>query len=140
MNTDYSICNALGYGSESIAKALVIYDVGCQWSVNFRSRVKNGPSLLLPPAVEIVPVVGKFHLAAHKLSCFPRYSLNFVNGAGHLDGEILETLWAPFNTISPTARSMTQAHRQEVYDDHMRDSNWKKLVGIGEGFFFSEGR
>ncbi|KAI6122447.1 hypothetical protein EDD16DRAFT_1477452 [Pisolithus croceorrhizus] len=136
INTGYSICNALGYGSESIAKALVIYDVGCQWSVNFRSRVKNSPSLLLPPALEIVPAVGKFHLATHKLSCFPRYSLNFVKGAGHLDGEILETLWAPFNKISTTARSMTQAHRQEVYDDHMRDSNWKKLVGIGEGFFF----
>ncbi|KAI6137144.1 hypothetical protein F5141DRAFT_1230928 [Pisolithus sp. B1] len=132
MNTDYSICNALGYGSERIAKALVIYDVGCQWSVNFRSRVKNSPSLLLPPTLEIVPAVGKFHLAAHKLSCFPRYSLNFVKGAGHLDGEILEILWAPFNKISPTARSMTQAHRQEVYDDHMRDSNWKKLVGIAE--------
>ncbi|KAI6046853.1 hypothetical protein EDC04DRAFT_2887343 [Pisolithus marmoratus] len=41
MNTDYSICIALGYYSESIKKALVIYDVGCQWSVNFRSRVKN---------------------------------------------------------------------------------------------------
>ncbi|KAI6021294.1 hypothetical protein EDC04DRAFT_2901270 [Pisolithus marmoratus] len=130
MNTDYSICNALGYHSDSITKALVIYDVGCQWSINFRSRVKNSPSLLLPPALEITPAVGKFHLAAHKLSCFPRYSLNFVKGAGHLDGEILETLWAPFNKISPTARSMTQAHRQEVYDDHMRDSNWKKLVGI----------
>ncbi|KAI6120115.1 hypothetical protein EDD16DRAFT_1519066 [Pisolithus croceorrhizus] len=103
---------------------------GCQWSVNFWSRVKNSPSLLLPPALEIVPAVGKFHLAAHKLSCFPRYSLNFVKGAGHLDGEILETLWAPFNKISPTARSMTQAHRQEVYNDHMRDSNWKKLVGL----------
>ncbi|KAI6118065.1 hypothetical protein F5141DRAFT_1043887, partial [Pisolithus sp. B1] len=130
MNTDYSICNALGYGSERITKALVIYDVGCQWSVNFWSRVKNSPSLHLPPALEIVPAVGKFHLAAHKLSFFPRYSLNFVKGAGHLDGEILETLWAPFNKISPTARSMTQAHRQEVYDDHMRDSNWKKLVGL----------
>ncbi|KAI6035870.1 hypothetical protein EDC04DRAFT_2868764 [Pisolithus marmoratus] len=79
-----------------ITKALVIYDVG--------TRVKNSPSLLLPPALEIVPAVGKFHLAAHKLSCFPRYSLNFIKGAGHLDGEILETL-------------------QEVYDDHMRDSN-----------------
>ncbi|KIK13786.1 hypothetical protein PISMIDRAFT_118204 [Pisolithus microcarpus 441] len=130
MNTDYSICNALEYHSESITKALVIYDVGCQWSVNFRSRVKNSPSLLLPPALEIVPAVGKFHLAAHKLSCFPRYSLNFIKGAGHLDREILETLWAPFNKISPTARSMTQAHRQEVYDDHMRDSNWKRLVGM----------
>ncbi|KAI6038676.1 hypothetical protein EDC04DRAFT_2896202 [Pisolithus marmoratus] len=136
MNTDYSICNALGYHSESITKALVIYDVGCQWSINFRSRVKNSPSLLLPPALEIVPAVGKFHLAAHKLSCFPRYSLNFIKGAGHLDREILETLWAPFNKVSPTARSMTQAHRQEVYDDHMRDSNWKKLVGMGK-FFFS---
>ncbi|KAI6006387.1 hypothetical protein EDC04DRAFT_2583076, partial [Pisolithus marmoratus] len=130
MNTDYSICNALGYCSESITKSLVIYDVGCQWSVNFRTRVKSSPSLFLPPVLEIIPAVGKFHLAAHKLSCFPRYSLNFVKGAGHLDGEILETLWAPFNKISPTARSMTQAHRQEVYDDHMRDSNWKKLVGI----------
>ncbi|KAI5989846.1 hypothetical protein EDC04DRAFT_2588181, partial [Pisolithus marmoratus] len=130
MNTDYSICNALGYCSESITKSLVIYDVGCQWSVNFHGQVKSSPSLLLPPVLEIIPAVGKFHLAAHKLSCFPRYSLNFVKGAGHLDGEILETLWAPFNKISPTARSMTQAHRQEMYDDHMRDSNWKKLVGI----------
>ncbi|KAI6007908.1 hypothetical protein EDC04DRAFT_2907519 [Pisolithus marmoratus] len=136
MNTDYSICNALRYPSESITKALVIYDVGCQCSINFRSRVKNSPSLLHPPALEIVPAVGKFHLAAHKLSCFPRYSLNFIKGAGHLDREILETLWAPFNKISPTARSMTQAHKQEVYDDHMRDSNWKKLVGMGK-FFFS---
>ncbi|KAI6161829.1 hypothetical protein EDD17DRAFT_1480227 [Pisolithus thermaeus] len=130
MNTDYSICNALSYHSENITTALVIYDVGCQWSVNFRSQVKSSSSLFLPSGLEIIPAVGKFHLAAHKLSCFPRYSLNFVKGAGHLDGEILETLWAPFNKISPTARSMTQAHRQEVYDDHMRDSNWKKLVGI----------
>ncbi|KAI5982238.1 hypothetical protein EDD15DRAFT_2378086 [Pisolithus albus] len=118
------------YHSENITTALVIYDVGCQWSVNFRSRVKSSSSPFLPSGLEIIPAVGKFHLAAHKLSCFPRYSLNFVKGAGHLDGEILETLWAPFNKISPTARSMTQAHRQEVYDDHMRDSNWKKLVGI----------
>ena len=28
------------------------------------------------------------------------------------------------------------AHRQEVYDDHMRDSNWKALVGIGSVAFF----
>ncbi|KAI6039445.1 hypothetical protein EDC04DRAFT_2867977 [Pisolithus marmoratus] len=74
-------------------------------SVNFHQRVKSSPSLLLPPVLEIIPAVGKFHLAAHKLSCFPR--------------------------------SMSQAHRQEVYDDHMRDSNWKKLVGIGEVFFLA---
>ncbi|KAG6327826.1 hypothetical protein ID866_11262 [Astraeus odoratus] len=25
---------------------------------------------------------------------------------------------------------MSQTHRQEVYDDNMRDSNWKKVIGI----------
>ncbi|KAG1846287.1 hypothetical protein F4604DRAFT_1533945, partial [Suillus subluteus] len=33
--------------------------------------------------------------------------------AGQVDGEILEILWAPFNKISPTAWSMSQAHCQE---------------------------
>ena len=136
MNMDYSICNALSYHSEGISKALVIYDIGCQWSTNFHHRVESSFSLSHPEPLEIIPAVGKFHLAAHKLACFPRYSLNFIKGAGHLDGEILETLWVPFNKISLTTRSMSQAHRQEVYDDHMRDSNWKKNVGIGSTFFW----
>ncbi|KIJ57514.1 hypothetical protein HYDPIDRAFT_73618, partial [Hydnomerulius pinastri MD-312] len=106
------------------------YDVSCQWIVNFANRVDTCPMLSVPADIEVVAAIGKFHLSAHKLECFPRYSLNFIQGAGHIDGEILETLWAPFNKISPTARSMTLAHRQEVYDDHMRESNWKKLVGI----------
>ncbi|KIM61410.1 hypothetical protein SCLCIDRAFT_122156, partial [Scleroderma citrinum Foug A] len=83
-----------------------------------------------PDDLEIVPAVGKFHLSAHKLECFSRFSLMFMQGAGHIDGEILETLWAPFNKILPTARSMSLAHRQEVYDNHMRDANCKKLVAI----------
>ncbi|KAG2144695.1 uncharacterized protein EDB93DRAFT_1087402, partial [Suillus bovinus] len=41
-----------------------------------------------------------------------------------------QTLWASFNKISPTAHSMSQYHQQEILDDHMRDSNWKKLVGL----------
>ncbi|KAG1787420.1 uncharacterized protein HD556DRAFT_1312744 [Suillus plorans] len=130
MNIDYSICNALNYHSAGIDSSLIIYDVGCQWSINFLQRVAQSKGLSVPENMHIVPAVGKFHLSAHKLACFARYSLNFIQGAGHVDGEILETLWAPFNKISPTARSMSQAHRQEVLDDHMRDSNWKKIVGI----------
>ncbi|KAG2117531.1 hypothetical protein BD769DRAFT_1672572 [Suillus cothurnatus] len=130
MNIDYSICNALNYHSAGIDSSLIIYDVGCQWSINFLQRVAESQGLSVPENMQIIPAVGKFHLSAHKLACFARYSLNFVQGAGHVDGEILETLWAPFNKISPTARSMSHAHRQEVLDNHMRDSNWKKIVGI----------
>ena len=135
-NVDYSICQALSYTSARIDKALVIYDVACQWYAKFAQRVEACPGLQTPEDLEIVPAVGKFHLSAHKLECFSRFSLMFVQGVGHIDGEILETLWASFNKISTTARSMSLAHRQEVYDDHMRDSNWKKLVGMGLSFFF----
>ncbi|KAG0691507.1 hypothetical protein DFH29DRAFT_986263 [Suillus ampliporus] len=114
MNMDYSICNAVKYTPEHIGNALIIYDVACQWSIHFAERVNQSYHLSLPEGTKILPAIGKF-------------SLNFMTGAGHIDREILETLWAPFNKISPTARSMSLAHRKEVLDDHMRDSNWKKL-------------
>ncbi|KAG1743676.1 uncharacterized protein EDB91DRAFT_1081059 [Suillus paluster] len=131
MNMDYSICNAVKYTPEPIGSTLIIYDVACQWSIHFAERVDQSYHLSLPEGTKILPAVGKFHLSAHKLQCFARFSLNFMTRAGHIDGEILETLWAPFNKISPTARSMSLAHRKEVLDDHMRDSNWKKL-GISD--------
>ncbi|KAG1838555.1 hypothetical protein F4604DRAFT_1572198 [Suillus subluteus] len=130
MNVDYSICNAINYHSDNIETSLIIYDIGCQWCIHFKDRINNSPGLSLPEKSRILTGVGKFHLSAHKLPCFARFSLNFIEGAGQVDGEIMETLWAPFNKISPTARSMSQYHRQEILDDHMRDSNWKKMVGI----------
>ncbi|KAG1820802.1 hypothetical protein EV424DRAFT_1347050 [Suillus variegatus] len=42
----------------------------------------------------------------------------------------METLWTPFNKISPTAWSMSQYYQQEILDDHMRDSNWKKWLEL----------
>ena len=61
--------------------------------------------------------------------------LNFMKGAGHIDGEIMETLWSGMNKVSGAARSMSKAHRQETLDDYMRDANWKKTVGIGKFLF-----
>ncbi|KIJ58337.1 hypothetical protein HYDPIDRAFT_102895, partial [Hydnomerulius pinastri MD-312] len=130
MNIDYSICQALNYHSSGIKSALLIYDVACQWSIHFKKRVSECTHLSVPEDMEVLPAVGKFHLSAHKLECFTRFSLNFVEGGGHMDGEILETLWASLNKITPSARAMSAAHRQELYDDHMLDSNWKKAVSI----------
>jgi hypothetical protein len=54
-----------------------------------------------------------------------------------VDGEILETLWSTLNSISPSMRTASLAHRSEVLDDHMNDSNWKKIVSIRESAFFT---
>jgi Kyakuja-Dileera-Zisupton transposase len=134
MNVDYAICNALKYETTGITEALVNYDIACQWSIKFQERVDNSQHLSIPKHLKIIPAVGKFHLGAHISECFPLFSLNFVHGAGQQDGEILETLWSSLNKVSGSIRAMSKAHRHEVLDDYMRDSNWKKLVGIGEYF------
>jgi hypothetical protein len=103
MNVDYSICNAINGHSHGIDTTFIIYDVGCQWCIHFAERVANCPGLSLPEPSQVLTAVGKFHLSAHKLPCFARFSLNFIQGAGQVDGEILKTLWASFNKISPTA-------------------------------------
>jgi hypothetical protein len=132
MNIDYSICNALNRLCHSgIREALVEYDIVCSWLVNFAKRVSDSDHLTLPEALEIIGAVGKFHLGAHVAKCFALFSLNFVHGAGQQDGEILETLWATINKITSSIRFMSKSQQCEILDDLMRDSNWKKLVGMG---------
>jgi len=111
---------------------IVIYDIACQWSWNFLKRVKDSKYLDFPSDIEIIPAVGKWHLGAHVVECFPKYSLNFIKGVGQVDGEILETLWSITNKVAGTTRAMSKSHRTEVLDDNMYDSNWKKWTGMGE--------
>jgi Kyakuja-Dileera-Zisupton transposase len=88
---DYSICQALKRFPQH-QRALVIYDICCQWIIHFREHVSKSEFLELCDSMEITGAVGKWHLAAHIVECFPKFSLNFVKGAGEVKGEILETL------------------------------------------------
>jgi hypothetical protein len=128
---DYSICKALSYNMEDIPVALVMYDIMCQYRVHFKERVENSPELSLPSSLELRMGIGLFHIHGHQDSCLPRFSPSYIPGAKQVDGEIIETLWAPLNNISRSIRGMSLAHRQEVLDAHINHSNWKKLVQIG---------
>jgi hypothetical protein len=130
---DYSICNAARFNTSGLHGLIIIYDIACQWCINFLLRLHNSQYLDLGHwnDNDLLYAIGKFHLNAHKKDCFSQYSLNFIAGIGQADGEIMETNWHPANKIFSFARSMTLSHRTEIYDDYMRDANWKKLVGIG---------
>jgi len=133
---DYSVCGALNFKSYGLREMLLAYDVNCQYLVKFDDRLEGASDFLfLHPDVKLLGAIGKFHLADHVDSCYSKWTLNFMKGAGHIDGEIMETLWSGMNKVSGAARSMSKAHRQETLDDYMRDSNWKKTVGIGKSFF-----
>ena len=131
INMDYSICKALSYNMNDIPVALIMYDIMCQYSVHFEERVKRGPELSIPSSLELRTGIGLFHIHGHQDSCLPHFSPSYIPGAKQIDGEIIETLWAPLNNVSRSIRGMSLSHRQEVLDAHMNHSNWKKLVRIG---------
>ena len=128
---DYSICKALSYNMEDIPVALVMYDIMCQYQVHFQLRVKNSPELSLLSSLELQTGIGLFHIHGHQDSCLPRFSPSFIPGSKQVNGEIIETLWAPLNNISQSLWGMSLMHWQEVLDAHINHSNWKKLVQIG---------
>jgi hypothetical protein len=134
MNMDYSICQAAKYQTgveENHLNILLVYDIICQWAKYFMDRVECCDGLDVSEHQEWLLAIGKFHLAVHVKSCFWRHSLNFMDGVGQIEGEIMETCWSPFNPFGTMTRSMGSAQRKEILNDYMRDANFKKLVGMG---------
>jgi hypothetical protein len=135
MNMDYCVHSALQYNMEGIQRVILYYDIMCQFWKNFHKRFKGNPYLHFPSDMEIVRAIGLFHVHGHVDSCYPRFAPSFIEGAGQIDGEVLETLWAVLNLIHSSIRRMSTSHRRETLDDHMNDSNWKKLIGMGKSMF-----
>ncbi|GLB37202.1 hypothetical protein LshimejAT787_0402530 [Lyophyllum shimeji] len=111
---------------EQIQKLLLLYDIMCQYIVHMKERIGHH----LPKELVIDRGIGAMHVHGHQRKCFPRFAPAFIPGAGIVSGEILESLWSTLNAASPMARTATLAHRAEILDDHMSDSNWKKLLGM----------
>jgi hypothetical protein len=133
MNMDYSLSHGMKNSNvEDINSVIIYYDVACQYCINVLKRVEKSSGQLPLPAGKVLTFgIGAFHLSGHIPSCYPRYSAHFIPGAGVIDGEILETLWSVLNEVSPSAQTASLAARTELLDDHMLDSNWKKLLNIG---------
>ena len=128
MNMDYALCQALNYNTTGFGRAITFYDINCQYHNKLQERVDRSPYLSLPPGMVITPGIGLWHVHGHQDRCYNRYASNFIQGAARIDGEIMETLWAPLNIISPSARGMSTPHRKEVLDYQMNDCNFMKMI------------
>ncbi|KAG1779886.1 hypothetical protein EV702DRAFT_1043277 [Suillus placidus] len=122
MNMDYTLCNALGHNTDGLAWALTFYDV---------KLVDESFHLIIPLGMDIIPGIRLWHVHGHQDKCFVRYASNFIEGAARIDGEIMETLWAPLNVISSSASGMSTPHRQECLDYQMNDCNFMKMIRMG---------
>ncbi|KAG2091180.1 uncharacterized protein F5147DRAFT_748145 [Suillus discolor] len=116
------------HNMEGITRAVTFYDINCQYNKHFRVRVDRSRFLEMAPQLTIIPGIGLWHVHGHQDSCYVRYASNFIEGIGRIDGEIMETLWARLNLISPAARGMSSPHRKECLDYQMNDSNFCKMI------------
>jgi hypothetical protein len=128
---DYSICQALKRFPQHVL-AIIIYDICCQWCIHFCERVSELEFLEFWESLEITAAVGKWHLATNISDCFHKFSLNFIEGVAEVKGEIMETLWSVLDEVAGITQGMSLAHRQEVLDDYMNDSNWRKIIRISK--------
>ena len=111
----------------------------CQYWVNMKRHLAGNPFLSLPVGLTNISwAIGLFYVHGHKDKCFARYDSTFIPSVGIVDGEIIKTLWEPLNHIAPSTRKVTPEHHREIIDDHMNNSNWKKMLWMGAvGWFVS---
>ncbi|KAI0089035.1 hypothetical protein BDY19DRAFT_890530 [Irpex rosettiformis] len=135
---DYSICKASSFNADGLQSLLIIYDVCCQWKKKFMHRLTANPTISLPPSIlmsgDITYAVGKFHLSAHIDECYAAHTLNYILGAGQIDGELMETIWGPLKGVVQTMRSMSLEHRKEAMDQQFFNHNWKKLISTSTSY------
>ncbi|KAG2062680.1 hypothetical protein BDR04DRAFT_1039951, partial [Suillus decipiens] len=48
-----------------------------------------------------------WHVHSHQDKCYIRYASNVISSAARIYAQIMETLWAALNIISPSARGMS---------------------------------
>ena len=122
------------FGLTLLRTFLVSYDIACQWSKNFFSRIEkiNRQMGALGRESDIRFVVPKFHLPAHIPSCQTRFAFMFTPGAGLGDGEAPERGWADSNPLGPSTREMGPGSRRDTLDLNFGDYNWGKYITLGE--------
>lgn len=126
-NVDYGLIQCLTTTNLDIRQGiLVVYDIVCQWIIHLQERIGH----LLPEGLIIDSAIGLFHVHGHKDICFWRYAPSFILGAAKIVGEILESLWSTLNAVTPAMRTASLAHRAELMDEHMTDSNHKKMLAM----------
>ena len=111
-----------------------IYDISCQWSVNFHKRLKKYQrgAYLRGRGVEVRFAIPKMHIKAHGRRCNERFSLNYLPGVGRTHGEGIEANWADTNGAALSTREMSKPGRHEALDDLFGAINWRKTLSMGK--------
>lgn len=122
---------------------VISYDIMCQYGIHLWTRLATKfPDnwVVNTGAVSLKSAIPKFHLPAHILKCHWQFSFNFLKWVARTDGEGVERGWAKLIGLKGSTREMGPGARRDTLEDHMGDSNWKKIIRLGELFRRPQGQ
>ncbi|KAG6809276.1 hypothetical protein H0H92_000837 [Tricholoma furcatifolium] len=125
VNMDYFFLSSIAHNSPR--RIVVSYDIACQWARHLRRRASIYADKTLNNR-QLVYLVPKFHLQAHRQECQVQFSFNFLRHVGRTDGEAPERGWAAVNAVANSTKEMGPGSRRDTLDDHFGDYNWRKIM------------
>ncbi|TCD59870.1 hypothetical protein EIP91_011272 [Steccherinum ochraceum] len=112
---------------------LVSYDIACQFSKNFVSRMESYPPSLHREFDELRWAIPKKHIQVHGRN-HSRWSFNFLRWVARTYGEGVEVGWHYNNPLSGQTSEMATGVRHEVLDDNFNAWNLMKILAFGTRF------
>ncbi|KAF9489712.1 hypothetical protein BDN71DRAFT_1401167 [Pleurotus eryngii] len=126
-NVNWVLLQSLKYSNMDPEQGLLFfYDITCQYSNLFQRQISHW----LPIGLDTDFAIGQFHVYGHKENCLFHFLSMFIPQSGVVIGEILESLWANLNAVTPAMRTATLTHQAEMLDNHICNSNHKKALNI----------
>ena len=129
---DYVVLSALATTPRDLAEYTVSYDVACQWSKHFLSRIVEYPRQLQVDlqSKTLTYAVPDMHVMGHGEDCQDDFSFQWLPGAGQTCGEGIEQGWATYNALATSTREMSSGARSDTLDDHLGEWNWRKTTRL----------
>ncbi|TEB28142.1 hypothetical protein FA13DRAFT_1794138 [Coprinellus micaceus] len=125
-NMDYIVFSALV--GLSLMCIVLTYDIACQWSCKYRSRMeKLLEALHLPDGVAMDVAIPSWHINRHGQSCQDNFHVGYLKGVGRLCGDEVEQTWWGTNPLGTSVREMTPAARHETLNVHWNAHNSQKI-------------
>ncbi len=115
----------------NVYRIVLTYDIACQWSKKFRTRLEDFPPEMQISETTLVDVaVPGWHINGHGETCRNNFNLSYMEGVGRTIGEDVETTWAGTNPLAPSVREMGPAARHDTLNDHWNGWNFRKIIGF----------
>ncbi|KAJ7078694.1 hypothetical protein B0H15DRAFT_924757 [Mycena belliarum] len=129
-NMDYLMLAALLHFA--MLYIVLSYDIACQYSKNFWTRMAGFPESMRPkiPEENIWWKVPNFHLPPHKPPCHSPYSFHFMWGAGMTHGEGVEQNWAFSNGAAASTKLMGPGSRHATLEDIFGFHNYDRQLAM----------